>query len=202
MTYIGLGCLCFLFFILYDLNQIHKNHRGIRPLFAVGCITLCVLTITMSVTEFESDYQVTFPAVAVFFLLAGIQLMLLVYTLFFAVPFQEAYVEGSKQKICKTGVYALCRHPGVLFLAGFYLFLSLGLGKPFMLLAGTVYTGMNLLYILLQDRYTFPRLFEGYDDYRKETPYLIPDADSIRKCISDLKTGRMGKTAGKGGDES
>ncbi len=67
MTYIGLGCLCFLFFILYDLNQIHKNHRGIRPLFAVGCITLCVLTITMSVTEFESDYQVTFPAVAVFF---------------------------------------------------------------------------------------------------------------------------------------
>ena len=86
MTYIGLGCLCFLFFILYDLNQIHKNHRGIRPLFAVGCITLCVLTITMSVTEFESDYQVTFPAVAVFFLLAGIQLMLLVYTLFFAVP--------------------------------------------------------------------------------------------------------------------
>lgn len=37
MTYIGLGCLCFLFFILYDLNQIHKNHRGIRPLFAVGC---------------------------------------------------------------------------------------------------------------------------------------------------------------------
>lgn len=66
MTYIGLGCLCFLFFILYDLNQIHKNHRGIRPLFAVGCITLCVLTITMSVTEFESDYQVTFPAVAVF----------------------------------------------------------------------------------------------------------------------------------------
>ena len=106
MTYIGLGCLCFLFFILYDLNQIHKNHRGIRPLFAVGCITLCVLTITMSVTEFESDYQVTFPAVAVFFLLAGIQLMLLVYTLFFAVPFQEAYVEGSKQKICKTGVCA------------------------------------------------------------------------------------------------
>lgn len=71
MTYIGLGCLCFLFFILYDLNQIHKNHRGARPLFAVGCITLCVITITMSVTEFESDYQVTFPAVAVFFLLAG-----------------------------------------------------------------------------------------------------------------------------------
>ena len=96
----------------------------------------------------------------------------------------------------------MCRHPGVLFLAGFYLFLSLGLGKPFMLLAGTVYTGMNLLYILLQDRYTFPCLFEGYDDYRKETPYLIPDADSIRKCISDLKTGRMEKTAGKGGDES
>ena len=61
---------------------------------------------------------------------------------------------------------------------------------------------MNLLYILLQDRYTFPRLFEGYDDYRKETPYLIPDADSTRKCISDLKTGRMEKTAGKGGDES
>lgn len=98
MTYIGLGCLCFLFFILYDLNQIHKNHRGIRPLFAVGCITLCVLTITMSVTEFESDYQVTFPAVAVFFLLAGIQLMLLVYHTVLCRAFSGSLCGGLKTK--------------------------------------------------------------------------------------------------------
>lgn len=202
MTYIGLGILCFLLFIMYDLNQIHKNYRIIRPLFAAGCFTLSVLTITMSVTAFESDYQVTLSAVTVFFLLAGIQLALLIYTLFFAVPFQEAYVEGSKQKICTNGIYALCRHPGVLFLAGFYIFLSLGLGKPFMLAAGAVYTGMNLLYVLLQDRYTFPRLFEGYEEYRKNTPFLIPNGASIRKCINDLRTDGRRQTAGKGGNES
>ncbi|WP_125140218.1 methyltransferase family protein [Clostridium transplantifaecale] len=201
MTYIGLGSLCFLLFIIYDLNQIHKNYKAVRPLFAAGCITLCVLTVIVSVTACESDYQVSLPAVAVFFLLAGVQLFLLIYTLFFAVPFQEAYVAGSKQKICTTGVYALCRHPGALFLAGFYLFLSLGLGKPFLLLTGTAYTGMNLLYILFQDIYSFPRLFEGYDAYRKNTPFLIPNAASLKKCISSLKTYKMEKTADKGGHE-
>ena len=104
MTYIGLGCLCFLFFILYDLNQIHKNHRGIRPLFAVGLhYALLLLTITMSVTEFESDYQVTFPAVAVFFLAGRDTAMLLVYTLFFCRAFSGSLCGGLKKKICKTG---------------------------------------------------------------------------------------------------
>lgn len=201
MTYIGLGSLCFLLFILYDLNQIHNNYKMIKPLFAAGCITLCVLTIIISVTASESDYQVGFPSVAVFFLLAGVQLFLLIYTLFFAVPFQEAYVEGSKQKICTTGVYALCRHPGVLFLAGFYLFLSLGLGKPLLLLTGMSYTVMNLLYVLFQDIYIFPRLFEGYGDYRKNTPFLLPNAAGFKKCIRDLKMDKMEKTADKGGDE-
>ena len=58
---------------------------------------------------------------------------------------------------------------------------------------------MNLLYILLQDRYTFPVCLRDMMTTGKKLHIRYLDADSIRKCISDLKTGRMEKTAGKGG---
>ena len=188
MIWICIGCISFPLFILYDMNQIKSNRTYMKPLFLIGVVVLFSVTLKLSVTGFESDYPVGFLTVAVFYLLAGIHLFLLLYTLFFAIPFQKAYVEGSKQKICKEGVYALCRHPGVLFLAGFYLFYGLALGRPVMLLAGGCFTALNLLYVWIQDVYIFPSLFEGYEDYRKEAPFLIPGRDSVKKCVNDLKT--------------
>ncbi|PNV61816.1 hypothetical protein C0033_11240 [Clostridium sp. chh4-2] len=186
MMLICIGCISFPLFILYDMNQIKSNSKFFKPLFFVGSIILFSVTLKLSATVYDSDYSVAFLTVAVFYLLAGLNLLLLVYTLFFAIPFQEAYVEGSKQKICKEGVYALCRHPGVIFLAGFYLFLGLALGRPVMLLAGLCFTVLNLLYVWIQDTYIFPALFDGYEEYRKEAPFLIPDRDSVKKCKRDL----------------
>lgn len=187
MIWICIGCISFPLFILYDMNQIKSNRPYLKPLFFIGFLVLSLVTLKLSVTVFESDYIVGFFTVAVFYLLAGGNLLLLVYTLFFAIPFQEAYVEGSGQKICKEGVYALCRHPGVLFFAGFYLFLGLALGRPMMLLAGLCFSVLNLLYVWIQDIYIFPKLFEGYEEYRREAPFLIPDRVSMRRCGEDLK---------------
>lgn len=187
MIWICIGCISFPLFILYDMNQIKSNSTYMKPLFLIGLTVLFSVTLKLSATVFESDYSVGFLTVAVFCLLAGLNLLLLVYTLFFAIPFQEAYVEGSKQKICKEGVYALCRHPGVIFLAGFYLFLGLALGRPMMLLAGLCFSVLNLLYVWIQDLYIFPALFEGYEEYRQEAPFLIPSRVSMTKCRADLK---------------
>lgn len=186
MIWIGIGCISFLLFILYDFNQIRSNHAFLKPLFLTGSFVLVFVTIKLSVTAYEGDFPVAFPAVAVFYFLAAVNLGMLVYTLFFAVPFQEAYVEGSKQTICKEGVYALCRHPGVLFLAGAYLFLGLALGRPMMILAGFIFTVLNLIYIWIQDTYIFPVLFDGYEEYKTETPYLLPTLTSIQHSAGDL----------------
>ena len=49
-------------------------------------------------------------------------LCLLIYTLFFALPFEETYCEENKLRAAYTeGMYGLCRHPGVLWFAGAYL---------------------------------------------------------------------------------
>ena len=49
---------------------------------------------------------------AVFLTAAILFLGLLIYTLFFALPFDETYVKENHERLAYTeGVYALCRHP-------------------------------------------------------------------------------------------
>lgn len=163
------------------------NLNWIKPFFIIGCIMLICATMIMIVKPFESDYSVSAFVLVSFVGLAIISLTLLFYTLFFALPFRETYVEGSKQKLCTEGIYSLCRHPGVLFFGMFYLFLSIGLGKPFILMAGLLFTGLNLLYVYLQDKYFFPRAFDGYDTYQQHTNFIVPSSQSIRKCFKHYR---------------
>lgn len=184
MLMIWLGCLSFLIFIVYDINQIKMNLIWIKPFFIVGCILLFSATVMMIVEPFESDQSVSTYVMVLFVGLACISLFLLIYTLFFAIPFYEAYVKGSKQHLCTEGMYSLCRHPGVLFFGFFYMFLSIGLGKPFIMIAGLVFTGMNIFYVYLQDKYFFPRTFREYERYQQHTNFILPSRQSIKKCFS------------------
>ncbi|MBK5245662.1 MAG: hypothetical protein JJE49_00155 [Peptostreptococcaceae bacterium] len=183
MLILLLGCLSFLIFIIYDINQIKGNLLWIKPFFSIGCLVLCGVTGVMILKPFESDISV-YPFVLITFIfLAIISFLLLIYTLFFAIPFYEAYVADTKQNLCTVGVYSLCRHPGVLFFGFFYLFLGIGLGKPFVLLAGIVFTLMNIIYVFLQDKYFFPRAFKNYDHYQQDTNFLLPSRRSIKRCF-------------------
>ena len=88
---------------------------------------------------------------------------------------------GEKRPACTTGVYALCRHPGVLWFAGLFACLWLAAGLP--LQDAAVYTILNVLLVWFEDRCVFPDLLEGYEAYRASTPFLIPNGKSIRACI-------------------
>lgn len=97
-------------------------------------------------------------------------------------PFSETYQDaGGPPAVCDRGVYALCRHPGVLCLLGMYLFWGLGALPAAMLLRnGLIFSGLNTAYVCFQDRITFPRTFPDYPDYQKTVPFLIPTGTSIR----------------------
>ena len=114
---------------------------------------------------------------------------MLIYTLFFALPFNATYVSGDSG-LCTYGVYALCRHPGVLWLAGFYLCLWLAFGTSELLAAFALFTVFDILYVLFQDNWTFMKMFSDYRSYKDTTPFIVPSWKSIKKCIHTLSAGK------------
>lgn len=187
MSYIIIGCLAFLFFMIYDINSVTANYRLLRCGFFVGCFLLIAATggiISATITNtmwYTGRALVWIPAAVVF-------LLLLVYTLFFAIPFEATYIKlNEAPRTCTIGFYALCRHPGVLWFIGFYFSLWLALSGSLLLLAGIVFSLLNLAYIVLQDRWIFMKTFSDYGEYKKTTPFLIPTRQSLKRCVQTFR---------------
>ena len=181
-----LGVAAFILFLLYDLEQAQllprRFHKFVRFFFLIGVLLLLLSTAAVIWYEIINlsawgIRQVFFSVVAVFFLL------LLLYTLFFALPFEETYVSQNGCKTYDRGMYALCRHPGVLWFTGCYACLWLAFGGMLLLYMAVLYCSLNILYVILQDVVTFPRVFTDYALYKQRVPFLIPTLQSIRNCI-------------------
>lgn len=184
-----LGGIAFLLFVIYDLEQAQyisrRFHKIVQFFFSLGFIVLLISTLgvlyrTLTVIPFGGLRQMGFSLSALLFLI------LLVYTLFFVLPFQETYVEQTGAKTYDKGVYALCRHPGVLWFAGFYFSLWLAFQTSSLLWMAIWYTGLNFGYIILQDVAIFPRVFSDYYRYQQEVPFLVPTKRSLTRCMKTL----------------
>ncbi|MCF2554237.1 hypothetical protein [Faecalicatena contorta] len=178
-----IGTVGFLLYFLYDINSIKWKNSVLQKFFAIGSI--CVAGSTAWVLVESLSRKIVHPAVCVI-LGAGslIFLGLLIYTLFFALPFDETYVKESKERMAYTeGVYSLCRHPGVLWFAGAYLCFW---GISGELDKGIYFISMifwNYMYIIVQDYWIFPATFINYEEYKKKTPFLLPDRKSINAYL-------------------
>lgn len=87
---------------------------------------------------------------------------------------------GEERPACTTGVYALCRHPGVLWFAGLYGCLAFTVGLP--LWEAVVLSALNVGLVVFEDWCVFPARLEGYGAYQASTPFLVPNRASIRAC--------------------
>ncbi|MDD3796561.1 MAG: hypothetical protein PHE06_11460 [Lachnospiraceae bacterium] len=169
------------------------KNKFLQCFFGVGCLGLAAATVSgIWLASFSLVLNASFWAGI---LLSVLFFALLIDTLFFALPMKATYgdhVGGEKRTVCSSGMYALCRHPGVLWLAGMYAGIWLALpGSE----AGTLFlttTVCNVFYVWFQDSWTFPNIFDQYEKYRHSTPFLIPTMKSIRACISDLKERKCG----------
>lgn len=183
MVYIILGVFAFFLFIVYDFNSIILKNKIINRFFFFGIALLGMSTIGLIFDAIKKSAE-DFWRIAFFGLLAIVFLLLLIYTLFLALPFEETYIkETDLKKVCSRGVYALSRHPGILFFSGFYLFLWLAFNTVLLFWAGLIFSGCNLIYVFFQDRWTFMNVFEDYDKYKRETPFVIPNLKSIKRCL-------------------
>lgn len=190
MTYIIWGIIGFLLFFLYDWNSLTGRFRVMRLSFMAGCVLLIGAAAGLVV---EAVGTVRFGVIrgCVFLSGAAVFFVLLIYALFFALPFKKTYVEqNGKPSVCRRGVYALCRHPGVLMFTGFFLCLCAALPGRNLIAGSVIFCGLNLAYVIFQDQVSFPKSFRDYDDYKKSTPFLIPTGKSMKECIRTLKDRR------------
>ncbi len=187
---LGLGALAFGLMVLSDYAQVLRGRRGAGALFPAGGVLLVLSTLVLSADALRRYDHGPWSLVCG----AGALLMLalLLYTLFFALPAGGSSAATAQKDelrpLVDTGVFALCRHPGVLFLGGFYACLWGALGGWALGLAFVLFTLLDAAYAAWQGRYVFPRSIRDYAAYRAVTPRFLPTARSLRRCLQTLRT--------------
>lgn len=178
-----LGIAGFGLCLLYDINSYTWQNRLLQSGFLVGTSLIAVGTLVQCVSVWKLEAFCGITDVLLL-LLSALSLAAMVYCLFFALPVQETYVNPEKGRRAYTcGVYALCRHPGVLCFFAMYLFMGLAALPAELIGYGMVFSLLNVGYAWFQDRVTFPKTFCDYEAYRNQAPCLIPTKSSIRRAI-------------------
>jgi len=114
--------------------------------------------------------------------------LLLVYSLFINLPFRKTYVAtGIGDKLITTGLYALVRHPGVHWFIILMLSLVMVSGSKLLLIAAPIWILLDIMLVVIQDKFCLGRMFDGYDSYRQETPMLVPNRKSIGAFMDSLR---------------
>ena len=182
MVSLTLGIGGFLLYLLYDVNSFTYRLRLLHGAFALGTLLVGAAT-ALDLLEAWRLGAFSGPGDAALLLAAGACLAALVYSLFFALPFQETYRQQEQGRhVYDGGVYALCRHPGILCFFGLYLCLGLAALPGGLLAHGLVFSLLDLAYAGFQDRMTFPRTLCDYQAYRQRAPFLIPTGASTRRA--------------------
>ena len=128
-----------------------------------------------------------------YFFLSGwvlffISVSFLFFSLFLEIPLRRTYLsQGASDTLIKSGTYALVRHPGVIWYTLFLIALLLISRSRLLLIATPIWVFMDVLYVFIQEKFYFPQMFPGYEEYKKETPMLIPTRRSFRRFLSQFK---------------
>lgn len=158
-------------FLLLSLADIlwAKGGKAVVSLRVHGYLAVCAAIVLIAL-----ESRPRRPLSAIFAVAASVSGALLIWSVFL-----EIVIEKRKRKLgpadtVVSGTYSLCRHPGFWWFT--FLLVSLGALKDFSAHWPTILLmiALDLLLIVIQDCYTFPKVFRGYDDYKKSVPFLIP----------------------------
>jgi protein-S-isoprenylcysteine O-methyltransferase Ste14 len=186
MGYIIIGVLGFLVAHLFDvvsLKRIPGAKQGVGIVVA-ALIGYATLMVCLDSERLALPIWVTWLGWA----LLSVSVPLLVYSLFVNLPFRKTYVApGVGDRLVRTGTYALVRHPGVFWYALLLVSLILISKSKLLLVASPIWLGMDILHVVIQDKFLFGKMFKDYEDYRRETPMLIPNRRSISACLRTIR---------------
>lgn len=175
------GVAAFALMILYDWIEAYRK-RHIPVLFFAGAALLVFATVWIALL---SDLSAAFLKGPARFCIGACGALasaaVTACMLFVSLPFADTYEKAGEKQCVSSGWYALCRHPAALTIYFVYGFLLLMAPSLPALLAFAVFPNLNLLYVALEDRYFFPKTIEGYESYKKQTPFLIPSRASVKR---------------------
>ena len=189
MIYIAIGAIGFTVIHLFDIVSLKRIPKAKPVTWALGSglLIYSLVMICLAPDKLLLPSWLTWLGWGAL----GVSLSLLVYSLFIKLPFQKTYVAtGVGDKLVTTGVYALVRHPGVLWSTLFMLSLIPVSRSSLLLIAAPIFILLDILLVVIQDKFYFGQMFSGYDRYRKETPMLIPNRKSIIACIRTINQTR------------
>jgi protein-S-isoprenylcysteine O-methyltransferase Ste14 len=118
-----------------------------------------------------------------FSIIAIVSLMLLIYSVFIEVG-RKTYKVENEHSLVTSGTYALTRHPGVLWMLLLYIFGAIFFQNLLAIYAALIWTLANIIYVTIQERFIFHKIFDNYDKYRETTPMILPNFQSIEKFIT------------------
>lgn len=188
MPFLVGACLAFVLYGIYDVNSVLWKNRFLHSFFALGTLLLTLSTAGSLLHDWAHCLMRRQPLFVLGLVPGAAGFVLMVYTLFFALPFRETYLHPQqKPPVYDRGMYALCRHPAVLWLCLGYLGLALSWGTPLCIALAVLCSLLDVLYVVFQDRWTFPRSFCNYREYQKTAPFLIPTRQSIQTAWQTRK---------------
>lgn len=186
MNNIVLGIIGFIIIHLSDYISL-KRIPLLKPvvwLLGSGVLVYAVFKVCLAIDKFSLPVWLMALGWGLFILF----LFALVYSLFINLPFHKTYIaSGFSDKLVKTGLYALIRHPGVPSFVMLIVSLLLVSGSKQLLIAGPIYILLDVVLVMIQDKFFFPKMFAGYDIYQQETPMLVPNRRSINVFIKSLR---------------
>ena len=185
MYYIMLGCAGFLTIHLFDVVAL-KKWPVLKPAtWALGTGTLVYAIIRLFLDEKRFSLPLWISSSG--WVLLVLSLTMLGWSLFVSLPFRKTYVKaGVGDRLITTGFYALVRHPGVHGFSLALVALVLITKSMQMLTAVPVFIALDVILVIVQDRWVFSRMFRDYAEYQRVTPMLIPNRQSIRTFLNSV----------------
>jgi protein-S-isoprenylcysteine O-methyltransferase Ste14 len=183
------GALSFVMVYLSDLLSVRKI-TGAKQIFLLFFVILQGYALYLACSDVERfSLPAALPWIGWFLLVISVPL--LIYSLFIEIPFNKAYIKsGISHQLVTTGTYALARHPWVLWYTLFLISLVLITRSKILALATPVWVFMDVLAALIQENFVLMRVFPDYEQYRHETPMLIPTKRSIASFVGNFKNRR------------
>lgn len=186
MIYVAVGILGFFIVHLFDIVSIRRVPMMKPIVWFLGCgiATYALITICLAPEKLNLPLWTFWVGWVGLVLSVG----LFFYSLFINLPFQKTYIiKGVGKKLVKTKFYALVRHPGVMWFILLMLSLVFISRSSLLLIAAPIFIFLDIGLVIIQDRFFFVRMFDGYRRYQGETPMLVPNRNSIRAFFGSLK---------------
>ncbi len=178
-VYVGIGIIGFALLLIFDLLSL-RNKNYLKYVFGLTgflMIFICSLLIIINYSDFN-ELNNMFRIISSVFALAS--LSLLVYSVFIEVG-KKTYQVENKHILVTEGTYALTRHPGVLWMLLLFIFGAIMFQNILLFYTGLIWTIVNIIYVSIQERYIFHKIFDNYEQYQKNTPMILPNIRSIGK---------------------